>query len=61
MLVRRVRAEVLKQLPPRTDTRVSVPMTVEQQEEHDALIPPIAQILGSRNGAARSRRRSSCA
>jgi hypothetical protein len=45
VLVRRVRAEVLKQLPPRTDTRVSVPMTPEQQGEHDALIPPIAQIL----------------
>jgi SNF2 family DNA or RNA helicase len=51
VLVRRVRAEVLKQLPPRTDTRVSVPMTSEQQEEHDALIAPIAQIL------ARGRRR----
>jgi superfamily II DNA/RNA helicase len=45
VLVRRVRAEVLKQLPPRTDTRVSVAMTPEQQEEHDALIPSIAQLL----------------
>lgn len=45
VLVRRVRAEVLKQLPPRTDTRVSVPMTPEQQEEHDALVQPVAQIL----------------
>jgi hypothetical protein len=50
-LVRRVRAEVLKQLPPRTDTRVGVPMTPAQLEEHDALIPPVAQIL------ARGRRR----
>jgi len=46
VLVRRVRKEVLTQLPPRTDTRVSVPMTGPQQEEHDALIQPIAAILG---------------
>jgi len=46
VLVRRVRREVLSQLPERTDTRVSVPMTPAQQEEHDALIPPIAAILG---------------
>ena len=52
VLVRRVRAEVLKQLPPRTDTRVGVPMTAAQLEEHDALIPSVAQIL------ARGRRRS---
>ena len=51
VLVRRVRAEVLKQLPPRTDTRVGVPMTPAQLEEHDALIPSVAQIL------ARGRRR----
>jgi hypothetical protein len=51
VLVRRVRAEVLKQLPSRTDTRVGVPMTAAQLEEHDALIPPVAQIL------ARGRRR----
>ena len=51
VLVRRVRSEVLKQLPPRTDTRVGVPMTAAQLEEHDALIPPVAQIL------ARGRRR----
>ena len=47
MLVRRVRQEVLSQLPPRTDTRVSVPMTGAQQEEHDALIAPIAALVGA--------------
>jgi hypothetical protein len=45
-MVRRVRAEVLSQLPTRTDTRVPVEMTAEQQEEHDALNMPIAQLLG---------------
>src|SRR5206468_3672594 len=45
-MVRRVRAEVLSQLPARTDTRVPVEMTTEQQEEHDALNMPIAQLLG---------------
>jgi hypothetical protein len=45
-MVRRVRAEVLSQLPARTDTRISVEMTAEQLEEHDALNMPIAQLLG---------------
>jgi SNF2-related domain len=45
-MVRRVRAEVLTQLPARTDTRIPVEMTAEQSEEHDALNMPIAQILG---------------
>jgi hypothetical protein len=45
-MVRRVRAEVLSQLPARTDTRVPVEMTAEQLEEHDALNMPIAQLLG---------------
>jgi superfamily II DNA or RNA helicase len=45
-MVRRGRAEVLSQLPARTDTRVPVEMTAEQQEEHDALNMPIAQLLG---------------
>jgi hypothetical protein len=44
-MVRRVRAEVLSQLPARTDTRVPVELTAEQQEEHDALNMPIAQLL----------------
>jgi hypothetical protein len=45
-MVRRIRAEVLSQLPARMDTRVPVEMTAEQQEEHDALNMPIAQLLG---------------
>jgi hypothetical protein len=45
-MVRRVRAEVLSQLPARTDTRVPIEMTAEQMEEHDALNTPIAQLLG---------------
>ena len=43
-VVRRVRQEVLKQLPERTDTRVSVPMTREQESEHGSLSAPIAQL-----------------
>jgi superfamily II DNA or RNA helicase len=45
-MLRRVRSEVLSQLPARTDTRVPVEMTAEQRDEHDALNLPIAQILG---------------
>ena len=45
-MVRRVRSEVLRQLPPRTDTTVSVELTDAQREEHDALAQPIAQLLG---------------
>jgi hypothetical protein len=45
-MVRRVRSEVLSQLPARTDTRIPVEMTAEQVEEHDALNVPIAQLLG---------------
>jgi hypothetical protein len=45
-MVRRVRQEVLSQLPARTDTRVPIEMTAEQMDEHDALNMPIAQILG---------------
>ena len=44
-LVRRLRKDVLPQLPPRTDTRVPVEMTPEQQEEHDALNQPIARLV----------------
>ncbi len=51
-MVRRVRREVLSQLPPRTDTRIPIEMTAEQMDEHDALNVPIAQILG------RTKRRS---
>ena len=45
-MVRRVRQEVLSQLPARTDTRIPIEMTAEQMDEHDALNMPIAQILG---------------
>jgi SNF2 family DNA or RNA helicase len=45
-MVRRVRSEVLSQLPARTDTRIPIEMTAEQIDEHDALNLPIAQILG---------------
>jgi superfamily II DNA or RNA helicase len=45
-MVRRVRREVLSQLPARTDTRIPIEMTAEQIDEHDALNMPIAQILG---------------
>ena len=44
-MVRRVRHEVLSQLPARTDTRVPIEMTPEQMDEHDALNMPIAQLL----------------
>jgi hypothetical protein len=44
-MIRRVRREVLSQLPARTDTRIPVEMTAEQMEEHDALNMPIAQLL----------------
>jgi superfamily II DNA or RNA helicase len=51
-MIRRVRQEVLSQLPSRTDTRIPIEMTAEQIEEHDALNMPIAQLV------ARSKRRS---
>jgi superfamily II DNA or RNA helicase len=44
-MVRRVRQEVLDQLPSRTDTRVPVEMTAEQRDEHDALIQPIRILI----------------
>jgi SNF2 family DNA or RNA helicase len=46
-MLRRIRREVLSQLPSRTDTRVPVPMTPEQQAEHDELIQPIAALLAT--------------
>jgi hypothetical protein len=44
-VVRRVRAEVLAQLPPRTDTRVPVDLTPQQAAEHEELTAPIARIV----------------
>ncbi|HEX7671468.1 MAG TPA: hypothetical protein VF395_17870, partial [Polyangiaceae bacterium] len=46
-MLRRIRREVLSQLPSRTDTRVPVPMTPEQRGEHDELIQPIAALLAT--------------
>ena len=43
-LLRRRRAEVLSQLPPRTDTRVPVAMTERQRELHDDLLTPIKRL-----------------
>ncbi len=44
-MVRRVRQDVLDQLPPRTDTRVPVEMTEVQKDAHDELIQPIASLV----------------
>ncbi|MFI5309113.1 MAG: DEAD/DEAH box helicase, partial [Polyangiales bacterium] len=46
VMLRRVRKDVLRQLPSRTDTRVPVEMTPAQQLEHDELRHPIAALLG---------------
>jgi len=44
-VVRRVRRDVLAQLPPQTDTRVPVEMTPQQMAEHDDLQDPIRQLM----------------
>lgn len=44
-MVRRVRKEVLEQLPARSDTRVPVELTPVQRAAHDDLRRPIASIL----------------
>jgi superfamily II DNA or RNA helicase len=44
-MMRRVRKEVLSQLPPRTDTRVPVEMTPEQMARHEDLVPPIVRLI----------------
>jgi hypothetical protein len=46
-LLRRVRREVLSQLPPRSDVRVPVEMSAPQREEHDARVPAIARLVQS--------------
>ena len=43
-VLRRVRKDVLKQLPPRTDVRVPVQMTAQQAAAHTELDQPIASI-----------------
>ena len=44
-MLRRVRSEVLTQLPPRSDTRIPVEMTEAQRAAHDELVQPIAALL----------------
>jgi SNF2 family DNA or RNA helicase len=44
--VRRVRSEVIKQLPRRTDTQVPIELTAAQRELHAELDVPIASLLG---------------
>jgi len=44
-MLRRVRSEVLAQLPPRRDQRISVALTEGQVAAHAELEPPIAQLL----------------
>jgi SNF2 family DNA or RNA helicase len=47
VMVRRVRREVLAQLPPRLDTRVPVELTESQRDAHEDLRRPIAQLLAA--------------
>jgi superfamily II DNA or RNA helicase len=44
-MVRRVRQDVLDQLPSRTDTRVPIEMTEAQMQAHDDLNQPIVQLV----------------
>ncbi len=44
-MLRRVRQDVLKQLPPRTDTRVPVELTPQQLDAHGELDQPIAELI----------------
>ena len=44
VLLRRVRAEVLAQLPARQDTVIPVDLTAEQRDAHDELMQPIAKL-----------------
>ena len=44
-MVRRIRQDVLDQLPSRTDTRVPIEMTEEQLAAHDDLIQPIIRLV----------------
>jgi superfamily II DNA or RNA helicase len=44
VLLRRVRTEVLAQLPARQDTVIPVDLTAEQRDAHDDLLQPIAKL-----------------
>ncbi|MHB1844321.1 MAG: DEAD/DEAH box helicase [Deltaproteobacteria bacterium] len=46
-LLRRLRREVLSQLPSRTDTQIPVALTGPQQARHDELNEPIARLVGA--------------
>jgi superfamily II DNA or RNA helicase len=46
-MLRRVRRDVLAQLPARRDTQIPVTLTIEQQAAHDDLDRPIARLAGS--------------
>ncbi|MGN6110050.1 MAG: DEAD/DEAH box helicase [Kofleriaceae bacterium] len=46
-MLRRVRREVLSQLPPRRDSVIPVPLTPEQQAAHDELATPIARLAAT--------------
>jgi superfamily II DNA or RNA helicase len=46
VLLRRVRTEVLAQLPARQDTVIPVELTAEQRDAHDELMQPIAKLAG---------------
>ena len=52
VLLRRVRAEVLSQLPPRQDSVIPVEMTAEQRDAHDELMQPIAKLAAHRAAPA---------
>lgn len=54
-LLRRVRRDVLSDLPSRTDTRVPVEMSAAQREAHDELMPAIATLLARGKGRALAR------
>lgn len=44
-MLRRIRREVLDQLPPRTDTRVPAELTTAQKTAHDELMPSISRLV----------------
>lgn len=46
-MLRRLRSEVLSQLPSRTDTVIPVELTAAQHEAHEALTPQIARLVAT--------------
>jgi superfamily II DNA or RNA helicase len=49
VMVRRLRKEVIAQLPARTDTRIPVPLTPAQAAAHDDYEEPIRRLMSIRN------------